>query len=112
MDIESNYCIANHMDSAIGKGRSVVADSGPELSPADGALLGGLLVGLGAVHAHAHVPAGGEDHVGGVGEAHCALLPTVALEQVVRPVDFLQVEGQAAPLRRGWLTCSVCDFRL
>lgn len=78
---------------------SFVADSGAVLGPADGALARGLLVALGALRAEAHVAAGRQDHVGRAGEADRALLAVVAAEEVVRAVDVLQAEGQAAPLQ-------------
>ena len=85
--------------ASILKKASFVADGRAVLRPADGALPGGLLVALGALGAEAHVAAGREDDVGGAGEADGALLAVVAAEEVVRAVDVLQPEGQAAPLQ-------------
>lgn len=95
----SEYRLAGGEWGGILKLGSFVADGGAVLRPADGALPRGLLVALGAFRAEAHVAAGREDYVSRAGEADRALLAVVAAEEVVRAVDVLQAEGQAAPLQ-------------
>jgi hypothetical protein len=102
----------NRTGEAVSKQRSLIGDAGAELGAADGTLLRDFIDAAGALHAHAHVSAGCEDHVGGTGEADGALLVGVALEEVVGPVDVLQVESQVGPLNTCRSTSSDCDRRL
>lgn len=52
------------------KNHSFVADSSPELGPANGTLLRSLFIAAGAFLAKAHVPAWSEEDVCRAGEAH------------------------------------------
>jgi hypothetical protein len=77
---------------------SLITDRGSKLRPADGALLRCFLIAFRAVETEAHMPAGGKENICRTGEADRALLPGIALEEVIRAVDILKVEGEAAPL--------------
>lgn len=91
---------------------SFVTDHCLELSPADRAFFGDLLQFFGAILANNHVPTRRQDNIGWIGKTDSAVLSSVTLKKVVRSINILQIECEAAPLHTRMGTFRDCDLRL